>query len=63
MGEVVQLISRSERERGQLIRRARAIYDSIFPSSAVVNDQQHMVPASHAVIGVNAYRGDGGVAR
>ncbi len=31
MGEVVQFVSKSERERMRLIREARAIYDSIFP--------------------------------
>jgi hypothetical protein len=34
MGEVVQFVSKSERERMRLIREARAIYDSIFPSEA-----------------------------
>ena len=33
MGEVVQFIPKSERERMRLIREARAIYDSIFPSA------------------------------
>jgi hypothetical protein len=33
MGEVVRFVSKSERERIRLIREARAIYDSIFPSS------------------------------
>ena len=33
MGEVVQFVSKSERERIRLIREARAIYDSIFPSA------------------------------
>ena len=31
MGEVIQFISKSERERIRLIRDARAIYNSIFP--------------------------------
>ena len=31
MGEVVQFVSKSERERLRLIREARAIYASIFP--------------------------------
>jgi hypothetical protein len=33
MGEVIQFIPKAERERVRLIREARAIYDSIFPSS------------------------------
>jgi hypothetical protein len=34
MGEVVQLTTKSELERARLIREARAIYESIFPSTA-----------------------------
>ncbi|MGX1319109.1 hypothetical protein AB7M17_002562 [Bradyrhizobium sp. USDA 377] len=32
MGQVIQFVSRSERERIRLIQEARAIYDSIFPA-------------------------------
>jgi len=32
MGEVVRFVSRSEQERSRLIERARAIYESVFPS-------------------------------
>ncbi|WP_186294454.1 hypothetical protein [Bradyrhizobium guangdongense] len=39
MGEVVQFISKSERERLRLIREARAIYDSIFPDDPVSAQQ------------------------
>ena len=31
MGEVVRLVTRTERERARLIREARAIYDAVFP--------------------------------
>lgn len=31
MGQIVQFVSKSERERIRLIQEARAIYDSIFP--------------------------------
>ena len=31
MGQVIQFVSKSERERVRLIQEARAIYDSIFP--------------------------------
>ena len=31
MGQVIQFVSKSERERVRLILEARAIYDSIFP--------------------------------
>ena len=32
MGEVIRFVSRSEHERSRLIERARAIYESVFPS-------------------------------
>jgi hypothetical protein len=61
MGEVIRFIPKSERERGRLIREARAIYDSIFPPSDPISERQDKAPASHAIIGANAYRyrGDG----
>ena len=34
MSEIVQFVPKSELERARLIREARAIYDSIFPSAA-----------------------------
>jgi hypothetical protein len=40
MGEVIQFVSRSERERMQLIRDARAIYESVFPSADAVSGQR-----------------------
>jgi hypothetical protein len=40
MGEVIRFVSRSEQERSRLIERARAIYESVFPT---VNPQ--LVPA------------------
>jgi hypothetical protein len=40
MGEVVQFIPKAERERIRLIREARAIYDSVFPSTNSVNEQR-----------------------
>jgi len=39
MGEVIQFVSKSERERARLIREARAIYDSIFPPADAINEQ------------------------
>jgi hypothetical protein len=51
MGEVIQFIPKSERERIRLIREARAIYDSIFPPSEPET-------ANHAA-GSEAYRHDG----
>ena len=32
MGEVIAFVSRSELERNRLVQRARAIYESVFPS-------------------------------
>jgi hypothetical protein len=40
MGEVIRFIPKSERERARLIREARAIYDSIFPSADPVCEQR-----------------------
>lgn len=62
MGEVIPFIPKSERERGRLIREARAIYDSIFPSFGPVGDQD-IAPGGHAIVGANAYRGDGVLVR
>ncbi|MEK9283739.1 hypothetical protein MTR72_29595 [Bradyrhizobium sp. ISRA442] len=41
MGEVIQFVSRSERERARLIKEARAIYDSIFPAAEPVAQQDN----------------------
>jgi hypothetical protein len=59
MGEVIRFVSKSERERARLIREARAIYDSIFPSVGPVSEQQEKAPISHMVGGANARRGEG----
>jgi hypothetical protein len=34
VGDIVRFVPKSELERARLIREARAIYDSIFPSAA-----------------------------
>jgi hypothetical protein len=59
MGEVTRFVPKSERERACLIREARAIYDSIFPSADAVSEQQDKVPASHVVSGANTNRSVG----
>jgi hypothetical protein len=59
MGEVIRFIPKSERERSHLIQKARAIYDSIFPSADPVSDDK--APVSRTVRPVNAYRSDGTV--
>ena len=46
MGEIIQFIPKSERERTRLIREARAIYDSIFPAAGPVGEQQNKAPVS-----------------
>jgi hypothetical protein len=40
MGEVIRFVSKSELERARLIRAARAIYESIFPSDHTVASVQ-----------------------
>lgn len=40
MGEVIRFVSRSERERIRLIEKARAIYESVFPSAGPIGDPQ-----------------------
>jgi hypothetical protein len=40
MGEVIQFIPKAERERLRLIREARALYDSVFPSSDSALEQR-----------------------
>ena len=59
MGKVIHFIPSSERERIRLIREARAIYDSIFPSTASV-DQSERPPIGQAINPVNAYHNNGG---
>ena len=56
MGEVIRFVSKSERERTRLIRKARARYDSIFPP-----EQQDKAPISRTVSSANALRNDGGL--
>ena len=51
MGQVIQFVSKSERERIRLIQEARAIYDSIFPPAD---------PAERTIERSRAHRSDGG---
>jgi type II secretory pathway component PulL len=55
MGEVIQFISKSERERARLVRQARAIYDSIFPP-AHRSGEWDRAAMRHAADGSNAHR-------
>jgi hypothetical protein len=41
MGEVIRFVPKFELERARLIREARAIYESIFPSDDAVGSTQH----------------------
>ena len=59
MGEVIRFVSRSELERGRLIREARAIYDSIFPVTDPVSEEPNKGSASHTASAANAHRRDG----
>ena len=56
MGDVIQFVPRSERERTRLIREARAIYDSIFPPADPVSEQQNSTPATHTGVGTKTRR-------
>jgi hypothetical protein len=44
MGEIVRFIPKSELERARLIREARALYESIFPSADPVSDRRDPKP-------------------
>jgi hypothetical protein len=59
MGEVIRFVSKAERERTRLIRRARAIYDSVFPTSGPVNEQRDKALVDHAVSSASAPCSDG----
>jgi hypothetical protein len=59
MGEVIQFVSKSERERIRLIRQARALYESVFPSANPAGAQRDDAAATPAPGGINARRGDG----
>ena len=52
MGEVVRFVSRSEHERIRLIEKARAIYESVFPSV----DPKQWAPAVQPVRVTNVRR-------
>ncbi|MEH2543710.1 hypothetical protein V1283_000355 [Bradyrhizobium sp. AZCC 2262] len=44
MGDIIRLVPKSELERIRLIQEARAIYDSIFPPTALVSKQPYGRP-------------------
>ena len=59
MGEIIRFVPKYERERARLIRRARAIYDRIFPPADPARDRRNDTPVGYAVSGANAHRGEG----
>jgi hypothetical protein len=59
MGQVIQFVSKSERERIRLIQEARAIYDSIFPPADPVSEKQSNAPVGQTVGGADAHRNGG----
>jgi hypothetical protein len=56
MGEVIRFIPKAERERLRLIREARAMYDSVFPSSDRANEQRDNTPIAHLVNRPNVHQ-------
>lgn len=51
MGQVIQFVSKSERERVRLIQEARAIYDSIFPPADPAGERQDNAATSRGDVG------------
>lgn len=45
MGEVVRFVSKSDLERARLIREARAIYESVFPTESADGADKTTPPA------------------
>ena len=60
MGEVIQFVSKSERERLRLIREARALYESVFPSADPAGPQRDETSTAPSAGGSNPRRSDGG---
>jgi hypothetical protein len=58
MGEVIQFISKAERERLRLIREARAIYDGVFPPSESISGKPDERRITHTVTEADARRGE-----
>lgn len=51
MGQVIQFVSKSERERVRLIQEARAIYDSIFPPADPAGERQDKAATARGDVG------------
>jgi hypothetical protein len=48
MGDIVDFVSKSDRERIRLIQEARAVYDSVFPSN-LSDGRPDRAPANNAL--------------
>jgi hypothetical protein len=59
MGEIIRFSPKYERERARLIRRPRAIYDSIFPPADPISGRQHNAPLGYTVSCAGTHSGDG----
>jgi hypothetical protein len=55
MAEVIRFIPKSELERLQFIREARAMYESVFPSVPAVSGQRTSASISRAVVDANVH--------
>lgn len=51
MGQVIQFVSKSERERVRLIQEARAIYDSIFPPADPARERHDKATTARGDVG------------
>jgi hypothetical protein len=56
MSKVIPFVSKSDRELARLIREARAIYNSVFPTVEVVGGEDRV---SHTTARADIYRSDG----
>jgi hypothetical protein len=54
MGEIIEFVPKSERERLHLIREARAIYDSIFPPTDAIGERPDNQPGKCDATGLMA---------
>ena len=58
MGDVIQFVSKYERDLDRLIRIARARYDSIFPPADPVGEERDKALNTLPVSGATVHSGD-----
>jgi tRNA threonylcarbamoyladenosine modification (KEOPS) complex Pcc1 subunit len=58
MREAIRFVPKSELERIQLVREARAIYESVFPSADAVNEQRYRASIIRSVGDADVHSGD-----